>query len=86
MSESKIRETEIKVKKLLARDAEMQAAADQHLKAILDPLKGQLLIVMVARLGGEVRIPVAEIDATGTKLLSMRVDGDAFVFTVGEKH
>lgn len=86
MSESKIRETEIKVKKLLARDAEMQAAANQQLKALLDPLKGQLLIVMVAALGGEVRIPVSEIDATGTKLLSMRVDGDAFVFTVGEKH
>jgi len=47
--------------------------------------KDQLLIVLVNRLGGEISIPVAEIDATGPFTLSFNIDNGAFNFTVGKK-
>lgn len=63
-----------------------QALADPHARALIEAVKGQLLIVMVNRLGGEIRVPVSEVDGTGGYLLHMRVDGDAFVFSTGKKN
>lgn len=48
-----------------------------EMKAML----GQLVIVLVARLGGEVTVPVAEIDGTGDRNLIMRYDAEAKTFT-----
>jgi len=38
----------------------------------LEAMKNQLLIVLINRLGGKVRIPVREIDDTGRYLLAMK--------------
>lgn len=43
-------------------------------KQAIDAMKDQLLIVLINRLGGQVEIPVAEIDATDGIGLAMRVD------------
>lgn len=53
----------------------------------LDMMKGQLIIALVKRMGGDIEIPVAEIDATGQDILSMEVDQEkrTFRFVVGEK-
>lgn len=48
---------------------------------LLEAMKGQLLIVLVNRLGGKVDIPVSEVDATGRFLMSMVVDQERGVFT-----
>ena len=55
--------------------------------AAIEVMKGQLLIVLVKRLGGKVTIPVTEIDGTGLDMLAMRLDPDtrAFVFEVRKK-
>lgn len=58
---------------------------------LIESMKGQLLIAFLRRLlvggyGGELRVPVAEIDATGQWNLSFRVDGRDFVFTLEKKH
>lgn len=47
---------------------------------LLELMKGQLLIVMTNRLGGEVEIPVAEVDGAGAWMLSMEVDQVRQVF------
>lgn len=60
-------------------------AVDPFRRQLLDALKGQLLIVMVNRLGGRVELPVAEIDATGGWVLNMAVDGGVFTFTTERK-
>ena len=49
--------------------------APEH-AALMDELKDQLLLVLIDRLGGTIDIPVAEVDATGDKLLALRVDID----------
>lgn len=46
---------------------------------------GQLPIVFALRAGGELRIPVAEVDATGGYILDMEVEGSTFVFRVRKK-
>lgn len=53
----------------------------------LDMMKGQLIIVLVKRMGGDIEIPVAEIDATGQDILSMEVNQEkrTFRFVVGKK-
>jgi len=63
------------------------ARADNQLHAdLLEDLKDQLLIVFVKRLGGHVRIPVAEIDNTGMDLLSFSVDKNkVFHFMLSRK-
>lgn len=43
-------------------------------EAAIEEMKNQLLIVLVARLGGVVDIPADEIDATGGHNLSMLLD------------
>jgi hypothetical protein len=46
---------------------------------------GQLPIVFALRAGGELRIPVAEVDATGAYILDMEVDGRTLVFKARKK-
>jgi hypothetical protein len=41
---------------------------------LIDEFKNQLLIVLIKGAGGKVKIPAAEIDATGQDLLSFSVD------------
>lgn len=42
--------------------------------ALLDDLKDQLLIAFLKRLGGNVVMPVAEVDSTGGDLFAFRID------------
>ncbi len=60
--------------------------APEH-AAVLDNLKDQLLLVLIERLGGDITIPVAEVDDTGGKLLSMSLDTvkQEFHFVLGRK-
>lgn len=51
------------------------------LAQMMDAMKGQLLIVMVNRMGGKIDIPVAEIDATGQWMMHMAVNQETGVFT-----
>lgn len=46
---------------------------------------GQLPIVFALRNGGSLRIPVAEVDATGAYTLDMEVEGSDFVFKARKK-
>lgn len=53
---------------------------------LIDDLKDQLLIVFLKRLGGNVSIPVAEIDNTGQDLFAFRIDADrVFHFELRKK-
>lgn len=58
--------------------------APEH-AALLDDLKDQLLIVFLKRLGGEVTIPVSEVDDTGSNTLAFSVKDGAFRFVLGWK-
>lgn len=53
--------------------------------AVLDELKDQLLLVLIRRLGGNVSIPVSEVDDTGGHLLAMSVENDVFNFELRKK-
>ena len=63
---------------LARKDAPLHAAA-------LDDFKDQLLLVLIGRLGGKISIPVAEVDETGSALLSMSVSDGAFHFELRKK-
>lgn len=64
----------------------VQMQADPIARAAIDAMKGQLLIVLVNRLGGAIDIPVAEIDGTGEFNLSMAIDENRnFHFQTGRK-
>lgn len=54
---------------------------------VIDNLKDQLLLVLIERLGGDITIPVSEVDNTGGKLLNMSLDPAKreFHFTLGRK-
>jgi len=59
----------------IERNRALQAlAADPVAREMIDVMKAQLLIVLINRLGGDLTIPVAAIDATGPWLLDMSVD------------
>lgn len=64
--------------------------APEH-AAMIDDMKDQLLIAFLRRLTDDgkrdLKVPVAEVDATGPWLLSFRVDFAArdFIFTLGKK-
>ncbi|MEW7987696.1 MAG: hypothetical protein AB2765_17635 [Candidatus Thiodiazotropha endolucinida] len=52
----------------------------------LDAMKDQLLIVLFNRLGGEVDIPISEVDGTGEYIVNMEVTKkQSFKFTVKRK-
>ncbi len=53
--------------------------------AVLDDFKDQLLIVLLKRLGGNVDIPIAEVDDTGSNLVSFSVVDRVFHFEVRRK-
>lgn len=55
-----------------------------HAQAI-DDLKDQLMIVLFNRLGGQVSIPVEEVDATGGFVVKMNIRDRTFNFTVEKK-
>lgn len=53
---------------------------------LVDRFKDQLLIVMLKRLGGgPLQIPIAEIDQTGSDLVTFRLDDDSFVLDLIKK-
>lgn len=53
------------------------ARADSPIHAaVLDDFKDQLLIALVKRLGGDVTIPVADVDDTGKSVMLMSIDPD----------
>lgn len=47
--------------------------APEH-AALIDNMKDQLLIAFLKRLGGEIVMPVSEVDATGDSLFAFRID------------
>jgi hypothetical protein len=53
--------------------------------AVIDNMKDQLILVLIARLGGKLDIPVAEIDGTGDRVLMMSVVGRTFHFELRKK-
>lgn len=58
-----------------------------ELRMVFDAMKDQLIIVLVNRLGGDLEIPVDEIDGTGRFNMVMEIDHEArsFTFKVTEK-
>lgn len=59
----------------MGRGTDLARAADAGLHAdVIDSFKDQLLIVFLKRLGGNVSIPLAEVDDTGQDLLEFRID------------
>lgn len=63
----------------------------KQLKTDGDPMqmmKNQLLIVLVERLGGDIEIPVKEVDDTGDKVMTIEVDQTTkkFKFSVSKKN
>lgn len=64
----------------LARAAGAGVHAD-----VIENFNEQLLIVFLKRLGGEVRIPVAEVDDTGQDLFVFSVNNGVFHFMLEKK-
>lgn len=64
----------------------VQKGADTTAADLIEVMKGQLLIVFLKRLGGEIRIPVSEVDDTGGDLFALAVEGSDFVFKVTRKN
>ncbi len=63
---------------LLEKASAIRRTADPTADALIEAMLPQLLLVMLQRLGGEVRVPVDEIDATGGLVMSMAVEADGF--------
>lgn len=53
--------------------------------AVMDNFKDQLILVLIERLGGKVTIPVAEVDNTGGKLLTMSITDGNFNLNLERK-
>lgn len=51
----------------------LQSLASPDHRAFMDQVKGQLLIVLVNRLGGAVDLPIPEVDGTGDFNLALSV-------------
>jgi len=63
-----------------------RAAGNVEHADLIDALKEQLLIVFLKRLGGEVSIPVVEIDDTGQDVMAFRIDENrVFHFEIQKK-
>ncbi len=63
-----------------------QALADPEAREFVDAVKGQLLLALCQRAGGEVRMPIAELDATGGLILSIKLDGADLILVTGKKN
>ena len=53
--------------------------------AVLDNFKDQLLILFLKRLGGEVSMPLSEVDDTGQYLLVFSINDGIFHFELRKK-
>jgi hypothetical protein len=63
-----------------------QELADPQAKAAIEMMLKQLLIVLVNRLGGDVHVPVSEVDATSGFLFHMQiVDGNTAFRFIAER-
>jgi len=62
------------------------ASTDPESREVFGPLRDQLLIVLINRDGGSVKIPVEEVDQTGEFILRMRTEDRSFVFTVDQRN
>lgn len=70
----------------MGKGIEMARAMDPMGAAAMENLRDDLLIVFLQRLGGEVRVPVEEIDDTPRgKLMTLRLEGKTFVFSLTRK-
>lgn len=78
---------EARRRQMLAAHEELQKHADPEARAMIEVMKGQLLIVLVERLGGDVVVPASEIDATGDHLLMFSADdAGRFRFSIQRKN
>ena len=69
--------------------SDSQTHANEVLPAhVLNQLKDQLLIVLVNRLGGEVELPVNEVDGTGQYMMDLEADHNngSFKLKVNKKN
>lgn len=57
-----------------------------HYADAIDNMKDQLIVVLLKRLGSDVKIPVSEIDGTGGDVVSMSLNDNVFNFVVSQKH
>lgn len=69
----------------MGQGIEQARAEAPEYAAALDNMKDQLLLVLIARLGGKVDIPVSEVDGTGDRVLLMSVKGRTFHFELRKK-
>lgn len=72
----------------LARDADLQSGGTGLHAKVLDDFKDQLMIVLLKRLAdkdGRFSVPVAEVDAIGSHLVSFSVNDGVFNFVVSRK-
>lgn len=71
----------------VARDLDLQTGGTGLHAQVLDDFKDQLMIVLLNRCArnGKVRIPVAEVDATGSFMVSFNVIDGVFNFEVSRK-
>jgi hypothetical protein len=52
---------------------------------LMDRFKDQLLIVLLKRLGGEVTIPISEVDGTAQDLATFRLRNGSFLLGIRHK-
>lgn len=72
----------------LARDADLQSGGSGLHADVLENFKDQLMIVFLKRLvdkDGKFSVSVAEVDATGSHLVSFSVTDGVFNFVVSKK-
>jgi hypothetical protein len=64
-----------------ARARREQSKAHPLAREVIEAIMPQLLIVFLNRLGGELTVPIKEVDGTGEFNLALSVDQDAGTFT-----
>ena len=64
---------------------DLQMLADPDTRRFLDQVKGQLLIVLLKRLGGDVTLPITEVDDTGRDMLALQVVDGAIRLVIQRK-
>jgi len=58
----------------MGKGIELARIVDPAAAKAIEDMKDQLILVLVARLGGAVDVPCAEIDGTGSSVLMMEID------------
>lgn len=58
----------------MGKGIELARIVDPDAAKAIEDMKDQLILVLVARLGGAVDVPCAEIDGTGRSVLMMEID------------